>query len=246
VVLIENQFGPTDHSHLGQIMTYVAGQESNATIVWIAERFREEHRAAIDWLNASTIEGFNFFAVEVEALKIANSVPAPWFNVVGKPNAWSRDVTRATSSLSDSYANWLLPSIAEKLQGIGEAQGWPLQYKLGKQALTFRSAEWPLHLGDCQFRVDLYGAEIVSTRFSFRSAKAPGLKELIEARRSEWEPNFPAKIERPAHETRCHVDAGPALSRGRRLHEAGRARGWCCGNDGCVPSDGRRAFRCHP
>jgi hypothetical protein len=90
IVVIENQFGSTDHRHLGQIMTYVAGQESKATVVWIAETFREEHRAAIDWLNASTIEGFNFFAIEVEALRIGSSVPAPRFNVVGKPNEWSR------------------------------------------------------------------------------------------------------------------------------------------------------------
>jgi len=98
VVVIENQFGPTDHTHLGQIMTYIGGQENNVTIVWIAESFREEHRAAIDWLNASTIEGFNFFAVELEAVKIGSSLPAPRFSVVGKPNEWSRDLTRKTRS----------------------------------------------------------------------------------------------------------------------------------------------------
>jgi hypothetical protein len=96
VVVIENQLGPTDHTHLGQMMTYVAGHEGKATIIWIAETFREEHRAAIDWLNASTINGFDFFAVEIEALKIGDSIPAPRFNVVGKPNEWSRDVTRKT------------------------------------------------------------------------------------------------------------------------------------------------------
>src|SRR5271165_6274216 len=98
MVVIENQFGPTDHTHLGQIMTYLAGQDGRATVIWIAESIREEHRAAIDWLNASTIEDFNFFAVEVEALRIGNSTPAPWFNVVAKPNNWSRGVVRATRS----------------------------------------------------------------------------------------------------------------------------------------------------
>jgi hypothetical protein len=98
IVVIENQFGPTDHTHLGQILTYVAGQDGQATVIWIAESIREEHRAAIDWLNASTIEGFDFFAVEVEALRIGASPPAPWFNVVAKPNSWSRGVGRATRS----------------------------------------------------------------------------------------------------------------------------------------------------
>ena len=96
VVVIENQFGPTDHTHLGQILTYVAGQEGQATVIWIAETIREEHRAAIDWLNASTVEGFDFFAVEVEALRIGSSPPAPRFNVVAKPNNWTRGVGRAT------------------------------------------------------------------------------------------------------------------------------------------------------
>jgi Domain of unknown function (DUF4268) len=101
-VLIENQFGPTDHTHLGQILTYLAGQPGNATVIWIAERIREEHRAAIDWLNASTRDAFNFYAIQVEALKIGNSPPAPRFNVVAKPNTVSRDVGRVTRSADNS------------------------------------------------------------------------------------------------------------------------------------------------
>ena len=105
MVVIENQFGPTDHTHLGQIMTYVAGQEGRVTVIWIAEKFREEHRAAIDWLNTATIEDFDFFAVEVEALRIADSPPAPWFNVVAKPNNWTRGVGRATRAAASAPLN---------------------------------------------------------------------------------------------------------------------------------------------
>ena len=36
-VLIENQFGRTDHTHLGQILTYAAGLDA-VTIIWVAER----------------------------------------------------------------------------------------------------------------------------------------------------------------------------------------------------------------
>lgn len=96
MVLIENQIEATDHRHLGQILTYLAGLEEDATVIWIARDFLEEHRAAIDWLNANTTDRFQFFGVEIELLKIGQSEPAPNFKVVAKPNDWSRDV-RATA-----------------------------------------------------------------------------------------------------------------------------------------------------
>ena len=76
LVLIENQFAQTDHTHLGQILTYAAGLEA-VTIVWVAETFREEHRAAIDWLNEKTPDNINFFGLEIELWRIADSPVAP-------------------------------------------------------------------------------------------------------------------------------------------------------------------------
>jgi hypothetical protein len=64
-VLIENQLERTDHSHLGQLLTYAAGLNA-VTIVWIAERFTEEHRATLDWLNERTDEKINLFGLEIE------------------------------------------------------------------------------------------------------------------------------------------------------------------------------------
>ena len=99
-VLIENQLERTDHGHLGQLLTYASGLEA-AMIVWIAGRFNEEHRATLDWLNAITEERFRFFGLEVELWRIGDSPAAPKFNVVSKPNDWSRSVARGKRSLDD-------------------------------------------------------------------------------------------------------------------------------------------------
>ncbi len=88
-VLIENQIEMTDHSHLGQILTYAAGLDVS-TVIWIARSFREQHRAAIDYLNRITDEDHQFFGVQIELLKIGESAFAPSFTVVAKPNDWSK------------------------------------------------------------------------------------------------------------------------------------------------------------
>jgi len=91
-VVIENQLDNTNHKHLGQLLTYASGLEAKA-VVWIASSFSEEHRAALDWLNRATAEHIGFFGLEVELWRVDNSLPAPKFNVVSRPNEWSRTVT---------------------------------------------------------------------------------------------------------------------------------------------------------
>lgn len=88
-VLIENQLEQTDHGHLGQLLTYAAGLKA-VTVVWVAAKFREEHRAALDWLNDATRDGLNFFGVEVKLYRIGSSAPAPFFDVVSQPNNWTK------------------------------------------------------------------------------------------------------------------------------------------------------------
>lgn len=100
-VLIENQLERTDHTHLGQLLTYASGLEA-VTIVWIAARFTEEHRSTLDWLNKITDDSFRFFGLEVELWRIGSSPAAPKFNIVSKPNAWSHSVAQAARSIDDT------------------------------------------------------------------------------------------------------------------------------------------------
>jgi hypothetical protein len=97
-VLIENQLERTDHSHLGQLLTYAAGLQA-VTIIWIAQRFTEEHRATLDWLNEITDDRFNFFGLEIELWRIGTSSIAPKFNVVCKPNDWSKTVAAGVAQV---------------------------------------------------------------------------------------------------------------------------------------------------
>jgi len=90
-VVIENQIEKTDHRHLGQILTYAAGLGAK-TMVWVAAKFTGEHRAALDWLNDNTGEDISFFGLEIEVWRIGDSAPAPKFNIVCKPNDWSKAV----------------------------------------------------------------------------------------------------------------------------------------------------------
>jgi hypothetical protein len=98
LILIENQLERTDHKHLGQLLTYAAGLQS-VVIVWVASKFTEEHRKALDWLNDITDERFSFFGLEVELWKIGNSPAAPKFNIISQPNNWSKTVARAAKDL---------------------------------------------------------------------------------------------------------------------------------------------------
>lgn len=93
LVLIENQLERTDHRHMGQIMTYLAGVGATK-VIWIATEFREEHLSAINWLNEHTVDPFAFFAIRLRVVRIGDSPPAPIFDVVARPNEWERRMHR--------------------------------------------------------------------------------------------------------------------------------------------------------
>ncbi len=90
-IIIENQLETTNHSHLGQLITYAAGLEAEY-IIWLVREAREEHQQAVDWLNEHTDDKLNFFLVVVELWQIAASDAAVKFLVVSRPNDWKKAV----------------------------------------------------------------------------------------------------------------------------------------------------------
>ncbi|MBN1572940.1 MAG: DUF4268 domain-containing protein [Deltaproteobacteria bacterium] len=83
-VIIENQFGKSDHDHLGKLITYSSVKEAGIAIL-ISNEIQYAHRKAINWQNQITPDDMTFYGVELELLQIDDSKPAPYFRIVAEP-----------------------------------------------------------------------------------------------------------------------------------------------------------------
>ena len=108
-IIIENQLEDTNHDHLGKLITYAAGKSAEI-IIWIVKHAREEHRAAVEWLNNNTAERIGFFLCEIKLYRIGESAPAVKFDVIEKPNDWTKEL-RKVESISETqqqrYNYWV-------------------------------------------------------------------------------------------------------------------------------------------
>lgn len=108
-IIIENQLEDTNHDHLGKLITYASGKTADI-VIWIVKRAREEHRAAIEWLNNHTDENIAFFLLEIKLYQIGDSDIAVKFEVIEKPNDWAKEIKRQTSNsptLQARYDYWV-------------------------------------------------------------------------------------------------------------------------------------------
>lgn len=104
IVVIENQFGKTNHDHLGKFLTYASVHKA-MTGIWIAEQASDDHRQVIDWLNENTPTTVNLFLAELKAFRIGSSPAAPQLDVVCRPNLTQKLVrTEHTDAERERYA----------------------------------------------------------------------------------------------------------------------------------------------
>ena len=82
-VVIENQYGRSDHRHLGQLVTYFSHRDVRRAI-WIVEGGRPEHVTAVESLNARGVG--QIWMVSVRTIRIGDSAPAPLFTVLAAPS----------------------------------------------------------------------------------------------------------------------------------------------------------------
>ena len=96
-IIIENQLEMTNHDHLGKLVTYASGYDAKI-IIWVVKDVREEHRQAVDWLNEHTDEDIEFYLLRIELWQIGESPFAPKFEIISKPNDWTKTVRGSVES----------------------------------------------------------------------------------------------------------------------------------------------------
>ncbi len=98
-IIIENQLEDTDHDHLGKLITYASGKGADV-VIWVVKHAREEHKAAVEWLNNHTDDKIGFFLCEIKLFQIGDSQIAPAFTVVERPNDWTKEIRKTASANS--------------------------------------------------------------------------------------------------------------------------------------------------
>lgn len=132
-VVIENQYGGTDHRHLGQILTYSSGLGANV-VVWIAEIVRPEHKATIDFLNLNLKESLQIYAFEARLIRIEDSKPAFSLSAVCLPAEANTPAAVVSAEVSETreryraYYQSLIDVLRERHlftnARVGQPQNW--------------------------------------------------------------------------------------------------------------------------
>lgn len=147
-VVIENQYGRTDHRHLGQLVTYLADRDVQRAI-WIVEEARPEHKKAVEVLNDRGVG--QIWLVAVRVIRIGTSLPAPLFTIVVEPSEaklvgegpeqeLTQSQTRKRSFLAELVAQAGEQGIASPFQGRTPSIHGMLHTPARGQGLLYRVA----------------------------------------------------------------------------------------------------------
>ena len=115
LVAIENQLEWTDHTHLGQLLTYAAGCDANVA-VWVTTWVGYEHGEAINRLNEWTGGRVEFYGIEIEVIKRGDLPPEPRLHLVASPTRkYVKDYDQAEVSPRTLKLRDFFQSLRQKL-----------------------------------------------------------------------------------------------------------------------------------
>lgn len=103
LVVIENQFGKSDHDHLGKILTYLVNLDAKIAI-WICENPQAEHKEAVDWLNKSSASDIAFYLIRLEAFQMGDLPDvAPKFSIISEPSSQIKEAGETVEQLAERH-----------------------------------------------------------------------------------------------------------------------------------------------
>ena len=190
-IIIENQLELTNHDHLGKIITYASGYNSEINI-WIVKDVKDEHKQAIDWLNEHTDEGINFFIAKMELWQIGDSSIAPKFHLISKPNDWAKTIKKSMAVGRLTEAKVLQLDFWGKFKEYAKNKKTKLKLRTTSPQhwydISFGSSEAHISL-TINTREDLLGCEIYIPNSKELFFKLKENKEKIEreiGKRLQW------------------------------------------------------------
>lgn len=153
-VIIEVQFGQSDHDHLGKLITYSAAKEAGI-MIWIANEFQIAHRDAIEWLNKISPPEMTFYGVKLEVFQINESLPAPNFRIIaGTPYVGPPPISERNKQYQDFFDK-LRSRILSIQPNITRAKALPISYwvfGIGRSGFSLSSC----FTIDSKFRIEIY------------------------------------------------------------------------------------------
>ena len=158
-VVIENQLGPSDDSHLLRLLGYAANAEANI-LVWAAREFTDYHRRILDWLNRS--DTIDVYGAVVKAYRVRDTLAADFRTVVEPPQERPGTSYPARETISTHYAEFYRPLVAQLrrsgIQPVGRG-GWRgrwRSFQTGYPRIVYATG---LFEGKVQLFLSLHGAD---------------------------------------------------------------------------------------
>jgi hypothetical protein len=195
IVVIENQLGTTDHSHLGQLLAYAAGLDASI-IIWVAGDVRDEHRSTIDWLNQHTGPRTSFFLVRPEVLRVDGSKPAVRFLLEASPSEFTRDLQELAisgSRPSHEFRMQFWAGLLEHLRTAGHSwasgrsttkDSW-IPFAVGRSGVGVHAS---MAQGS-RMRVEIYCADDPDkARYARLAAHKDAIESMFAEEQVSWEP----------------------------------------------------------
>ena len=194
LVLIETQLERSDNARLGQLVTAAAGLEA-ATLVWLAAPVADEHRAAMDWINAISRPDIRAYALEIEFWRIGDSAPAPRYELVAAPAEQERAARQSGSAEGLSPSRKLQLEYWTEMESRIAGSGGPLHpvpatpasfmaHSLGKKGIELCLAT---NAEERWVRCEIYlSGESAETDFKKLSHARDAIEETLAAR-VDWQ-----------------------------------------------------------